>query len=73
MVRSIRKHLVSLNRKICKRLAIAGLFRDHCRNVSHGLGYVYSVVVVVVGGGGGGGGDVVIGGGGDVVVGGVLL
>ena len=48
MVRSIRKHLVSLNRKICKRLAIAGLFRDHCRNVSHGLGYVYSVVVVVV-------------------------
>ena len=47
MVRSIRKHLVSLNRKICKRLAIAGLFRDHCRNVSHGLGYVYSVVVVV--------------------------
>ena len=38
---------MSLNRKICKRLAIAGLFRDHCRNVSHGLGYVYSVVVVV--------------------------
>ena len=39
---------MSLNRKICKRLAIAGLFRDHCRNVSRGLGYVYSAVVVVV-------------------------
>ena len=38
---------MSLNLEVCKRLAIAGLFRDHCRNVSHGLGYVYSVVVVV--------------------------